>query len=79
MANEIILAENEKNMSDNVLNRVKELQKENNLQCGGVDQHGALARAGGIPKARRDLEDRGRAVGDAARGHRARVGRRIPQ
>ena len=33
MANEVILAENEKNMSDNVLNRVKELQKENNLQC----------------------------------------------
>ena len=32
MANEIEVIK-EKNMSDNVLNRVKELQKENNLQC----------------------------------------------
>ena len=32
MANEVEVIK-EKNMSDNVLNRVKELQKENNLQC----------------------------------------------
>lgn len=30
---EIVLSVNEKNISDNVLNRVKELQQENNLQC----------------------------------------------